>query len=312
MFTTFSESKKINREANKIIEKANIIIDIERKKTYSALNELGRLKANILAQNIKPFIEGFKMIKNIDSTEIVLGNESTKLNMNVRELEELHKMIEFSTAASTGFGAGAVAGTAVAYGAYTGTMMFGAASTGTAISALSGAAASNATLAFLGGGSLASGGFGMAGGMMVLGGLVTIPALAVLGIIVSSKAKQNKEEAFRNLELAKDYSRQIDVLKEKCRIVQETATLFNKHLYQLKTIFEKLNSIFLEIIRFSGIDWKQYTAEEKRTIAACLSILKTLKVMVAHDLLDNDGSLRENTDLVCQEAREVYKSCILI
>lgn len=305
MFTTFSESEKVNKEANRIIEKANNIIEIEREKTCSALNELGRLKANILAQNIKPFIEGFKMIKNIDSTEIILGNESIKLNMNVRELEELHKMIEFGTAASTGFGAGSVVGAAVAYGAYTGTMMFGAASTGTAITALSGAAASNATLAFLGGGSLASGGFGVAGGMMVLGGLVTIPALAVLGIIVSSTAKKNKEEAFRNLELAKDYSQQVDVLKDKCRTVQEAAILFTKHLYKLRTVFQKLNSRFLEIIRFSGIDWNKYTAEEKRIVAACLSILKTLKVMVAHDLLNNDGSVRENTDLICKEAKKI-------
>lgn len=48
-------------------------------------------------------------------------------------------------------------------------MAFGAASTGTAISSLSGAAATNATLAWLGGGSLAAGGGGMAAGTAVLG-----------------------------------------------------------------------------------------------------------------------------------------------
>jgi len=48
--------------------------------------------------------------------------------------------------------------------------LFGAASTGTAISSLSGAAAWNATLAALGGGSLAAGGGGMALGAAVLGG----------------------------------------------------------------------------------------------------------------------------------------------
>jgi uncharacterized membrane-anchored protein YhcB (DUF1043 family) len=48
--------------------------------------------------------------------------------------------------------------------------LFGVASTGTAISSLSGAAAWNATLAALGGGSLAAGGGGMALGAAVLGG----------------------------------------------------------------------------------------------------------------------------------------------
>jgi hypothetical protein len=41
---------------------------------------------------------------------------------------------------------------------YGGVMQLGAASTGTLISSLSGAAATNATLAWLGGGSLAAGG----------------------------------------------------------------------------------------------------------------------------------------------------------
>jgi hypothetical protein len=41
--------------------------------------------------------------------------------------------------------------------------MLATASTGTAIGTLSGAAATNATLAWLGGGALSAGGFGMAG-----------------------------------------------------------------------------------------------------------------------------------------------------
>ena len=47
----------------------------------------------------------------------------------------------------------------------------GTASTGTAISTLSGAAATKATLAWLGGGALAAGGLGVAGGTVVLGGV---------------------------------------------------------------------------------------------------------------------------------------------
>ncbi len=52
-----------------------------------------------------------------------------------------------------------------------GATALGTASTGTAISSLSGAAAKNAALAWWGGGSIASGGFGMTGGMVVLGGI---------------------------------------------------------------------------------------------------------------------------------------------
>lgn len=62
-------------------------------------------------------------------------------------------------------------------------MSFAAASTGTAISTLSGAAATNAALAWLGGGAIAAGGGGMAAGAMVLATLTTGgAAIAALGI----------------------------------------------------------------------------------------------------------------------------------
>ena len=77
---------------------------------------------------------------------------------------------------------GAAAGAFAAASTLGGTAVLGTASTGTAIASLSGAAATNATLAFLGGGSLAAGGLGVAGGTMVLGGLVAGPALAVFGL----------------------------------------------------------------------------------------------------------------------------------
>ena len=59
------------------------------------------------------------------------------------------------------------------------------ASTGAAISGLSGAAATNATLAWLGGGALSAGGFGIAGGTLALGGIVLGPALAIGGFMMA-------------------------------------------------------------------------------------------------------------------------------
>ena len=76
---------------------------------------------------------------------------------------------------------------------------FAAASTGTAIATLSGAAATNATLAFFGGGSLAAGGLGMAGGTAVLGGLVAGPALCVIDYSAAWNAPiRNKENGNPN------------------------------------------------------------------------------------------------------------------
>lgn len=65
----------------------------------------------------------------------------------------------------------------------------GTAGTGTAISTLSGVAATRATLAVLGGGTLAAGGLGIAGGAVVLGGIGI--AGGIVGPHILKKLKAN-------------------------------------------------------------------------------------------------------------------------
>ena len=99
-------------------------------------------------------------------------------------------------------GKGYAAGAAVA-GAATGAATiglvtaFGTASTGTALATLSGPAYVHATLAALGGGSLASGGLGMAGGAAVLGAVVAAPMLAVASFAADRKIRSDYDEVKR-------------------------------------------------------------------------------------------------------------------
>ena len=92
--------------------------------------------------------------------------------------------------------AGGVAASAAAYG-MVGSLA--AASTGTAISTLSGAAATNATLAWLGGGTLAAGGGGVAVGTLVLGGFAAAPALLCAGFVMQSEAEKVETETERRI-----------------------------------------------------------------------------------------------------------------
>ncbi|MGW3628669.1 hypothetical protein ACWD7F_00640 [Streptomyces sp. NPDC005122] len=82
-----------------------------------------------------------------------------------------------SAAAAAGAGAGITAAAS----------SFGVASTGAAISGLTGAAAESATFAFLGGGSLASGGGGIALGATALNFVTIGPALLVGGLMVKGR-----------------------------------------------------------------------------------------------------------------------------
>ncbi|PYE51994.1 WD40 repeat domain-containing protein [Deinococcus yavapaiensis] len=80
----------------------------------------------------------------------------------------------------------------------------GAASTGTALSALSGAAANSALLAWLGGGTLASGGGGVALGTIVAGGLFAAPAALVGSLILAKKGEEARTAAV-------EYAANVDV-----------------------------------------------------------------------------------------------------
>ncbi|WP_459662859.1 hypothetical protein [Novosphingobium sp. 11B] len=95
---------------------------------------------------------------------------------------------------SVGIAGGAGAGAAAAAGSWSLVALVGSASTGTAISTLSGVAATNATLAWFGGGALAAGGAGMAGGTLVLGGVALVPVLAVAAWHSRSKVKEINHE----------------------------------------------------------------------------------------------------------------------
>ena len=89
---------------------------------------------------------------------------------------------------------GAAAGAGASAGAYAAVAAFGTASTGAAISGLSGIAARNATLAWLGGGSLASGGGGIAAGVATLANVALAPLAILPAVVMGLKAKRQSEK----------------------------------------------------------------------------------------------------------------------
>ncbi|WP_305421171.1 hypothetical protein [Photobacterium leiognathi] len=119
-----------------------------------------------------------------------------KPELLVNQMGKFHS--SYSSALSAGFG-GVLGGTA-AVGAWGLVSVIGSASTGTAIATLSGAAATNATLAWFGGGALAAGGAGMSGGMMVLGGIVAAPMI----FFATKKANEKTEQLEQATQELKD------------------------------------------------------------------------------------------------------------
>lgn len=195
----YDEADEINSKAKHLYDSAKKELEEERESTQLAMEALGVLKFNIFQNSIIPFQDIFTKLKNIES--ITIDGKEYELPSKEIVLEMVENNMELKEIVGggiTSLGAGGLVGLA----AYGGVATFGAATTGTAISSLAGAAATNATLAWFGGGALGSG-LGIAGGTAILGGIVAAPVLAIGGMIFAAKAEAAKHDAYTNLEKAK-------------------------------------------------------------------------------------------------------------
>jgi len=116
---------------------------------------------------------------------------------------DLNSANRMAIAGATGSALGALAGA----GTLAAISAWGTASTGTAIASLSGAAATNASLAFLGGGSIAAGGGGVALGSAILtGGVVVVAIAGTAAVMVVYQCYDQHQETERLLELGKYFT----------------------------------------------------------------------------------------------------------
>lgn len=290
-----SKAKSINNDANSKVELAGNRLDVVRKQCGFSLQNLGEEKVFVLNNGIREFLKNFKKIKNVDFSEAKGIMELNKLRVDQKEFEELGAMSKFSLSLVEGGVTGIAGGALAAFGAYSAATTFATASTGTAIATLSGAAASNATLAFFGGGSLAAGGLGIAGGTAVLGGLVAGPALLVMGIIAGAKAGKNLEDAYGNKAKAEEICEELKVAAMQCVAIRRRCYMYYSLLAKLDTYLFSLNRQMIHIIETEGTDYSKYSIESKKTIVAVVSNVASIKSVLDTPILTDDGELTEES-----------------
>lgn len=301
-------AKTINQNSNDRIESAVARLEYLRKQCGTALETLGQEKLFVLNGSIHAFLNSFTKIKNVDFTESVGLLELNKLHIDRKSFEELGKIGSFASSLAAGSVAGAAGGTLAAFGAYSAATTFATASTGTAISTLSGVAASNATLAFFGGGSMAVGGMGVAGGMAVLGGLVAGPALLVMGIITGAKAGKSYENAKAHAAETDVICEQLEVGAAQCIAIRRRTYMFYGLLARLDSYFMPLMHAMEDVIKIEGIDYSSYSPESKKIIAGAASIAVTIKAVLDTPILSEDGSLTEESSFLSSEVMNRIKT----
>lgn len=242
-------------------------------KTNEKIEELGCNTSDLYGA-LTTIQEFFDKIRNVPTEKKLQYEELKQIRLNWKQqAEKIEKDYKDAAVKNAGAGvAGAGVGVAVVTMGPTVAMgvatTFGVASTGTAISTLSGAAATNAALAWLGGGTLAAGGGGMAAGEAFLalagpvGWAIAGVALITSGIFFWKTKSDQKhiEDVFIAISErdVKSYSLAIVELNERIgRIIDES---------------EKLNDAISKIETF-GLDYKKMTEEQQYALGSYVNLM---------------------------------------
>lgn len=285
----FSEAKERSNQASLLSESAQNNIKVASERAVDRLEKLANAKTEILIDSINSFVTNFEKIKNVNFQETEGIDELQDFDECKQELLEMKqtsitvKDVAMSSAASVAGGALLSYGTKAA--------VMGAVTKG----GLAGAAATNHTLALLGGGAKAVGGLGMAGGSAVLGGLIVGPAIALAGSIFASQAKTKLNNA------ESEYA-QAQAINEQAI---NTCIVLNGIMVrasQLTGILKILNGFFVQSIRkmcdiidTSGVDFNKYSVDQKKSVYACVQLALTVKAIIDTTLLNADGELEQQS-----------------
>ena len=301
-------AKRINKNASEMVETSTDWLNRQRIACGNALRHLGKEKIYVLNNCVTEFLDTFTKIKNVDFKESEGLEELKKLHIDEQEFVELKSMVNFAGSLAGGAVVGTAGGAIAAFGAYGAAQALACASTGTAIASLSGAAATNATLAFFGGGSLAAGGMGMAGGTAVLGGLVAGPALMVMGFVAGHAAKKNLEKAYTNKAEALQIASQLSEASLQCSAIRRRTYMFYNLLARLDSYFLPEIYRLEDIFSAEGDDYRLYREESRRTVASCVSMAVSIKAILDTPILTDDGLLTDVSGTTAASTEEFLRN----
>lgn len=275
------DAKEIGERAERRYKRRKRELNSTKDETNLAFEELGQFKVDIFNNQIRHIVQVLNNTSNKHAKSELSGFNST---FDIAELKEMETMVQTSLELSTNLGSSAITGALAGFGVYGAVPMLATASTGTAISTLSGAAATNATLAWLGGGSLAAGGFGMAGGMVALGGIVAGPALAIGGFMLASKAEEALTEA-------RAYRAEIDEAIDEMDLITEGLEGLKENAREIRHTLEEMVKRF-EKVRVDHADHPDFHT--------MLVIGKAIKNLLNTPIMEEDGSPVANIRHQCE------------
>lgn len=282
-----NEAKKIGKRAQKRHEDAVKELQQYWEDTNKLAEDYGQFQLEVMKYTIGRFVDFIE--RNIGKAK-----QTEKEFLQGLDGISIQQVKEYKTAALEAeqfFKGGAKAiGTATA--GYGGAMSLatsvGIASTGTAISGLSGAAAWNATLAWLGGGSLATGGGGMALGSLVLGGITLGPAVLIGGFVLAGEGE-------KALTKAKEYEAKVNTDIATIEAAKDCMQQVRRRIHELQSLLESISDrAFLGLKELDSLPSFNKNRDAKKFQEVAL-LVKALAEIMKTPILDSEGQLNPVT-----------------
>jgi hypothetical protein len=300
-FDKHQKAKKIKEESQ--VKYENILNDLKNHSLSlnNRIENYGNYKLTTLTTTVKSFLDFLKKIGH-DNT----GKEYeilSDIELEKHQINDLHDISYSATNILTDTTTVITIGMGLRSGAIALATKFATVSSGTAISSLSGAAGTNATLAFFGGGSIASGGFGMAGGALVLTGIGVIPAVLGAGWIIKKRGEIS-------LTKATEFEAEIEKGIGKIEIAETTIKGIESRVYELHSLLFDINNRakeeFKKLISINNVDFNNKKHVEQFQKTALL--IKTVTEIINTPLINDNGDLTEDSRIIKMKTTKLLNS----
>ena len=291
------EAKEIKEISAEYIDAAEALTDHYRVQLHDHIDDFGALRLEALRDTLGRFLKILKALKQNNRAkeyELLdgLGIDTETLD-SMGTLDMTVKESLAATAATGALGVAAVMGTPALVTATVGALA--TASTGTAISSLSGAAASNAILAWLGGGSIAAGGGGMAAGGMVLAG---ITAGATAGVTLLAAGLLISTHYARKLTEAKTYQKDVALAVANLQNAWLVMDAIGVRVDELSAVTEALRDRLVPLLDELEVLVPVFDAANEEDAALFNKtgqLVKTMVELAQVPLLGEDGDLTDES-----------------
>jgi len=249
---------------------------LRQRERCSDLIEHVELLVNSVANTPKSFEKDFDEIE-MNKARFLAAEEFART-----DLEAARKS---AAGAGVGFAAGAAVASLAPSAALWAATTFGTASTGTAISALSGAAATNAALAWLGGGTLAVGGGGAAAGSALLAmagpiGWTVAGATLLASVALFAKKKFETREAKQEA---------LTAVKQNTALAKIMDAQINDLLQRTTSLREMVTKSYSEALPFFNADFMVLSKAQQSQLITLVNNTKACAAQLSH-LIDQEAN----------------------